>query len=136
MTDQAKELVNAARRAREKAYAPYSNYRVGAALQTASGDIFTGCNIENAAYGATVCAERVAVFKAVSEGEKDFVALAVAASGHDLASPCGTCRQVLYEFAPNLILYLTGSSGLVKSITLKELLPQAFGPKHLTEDDR
>ncbi|HHT70141.1 MAG TPA: cytidine deaminase [Firmicutes bacterium] len=134
MNQKEQELVTAARAAREQAYAPYSNYRVGAALRTASGAIFTGCNIENAAYGATVCAEQVAVFKAVSAGERDFVALAVAASGEDVASPCGTCRQVLAEFVPDLILYLTGSSGAVETATLKELLPRAFGPAHLTED--
>lgn len=134
MTEKERELVEAARRARDKAYAPYSNYRVGAALRTVTGAIYTGCNIENAAYGATVCAERVAVYKAVSEGDKVFTALAVAASGDDLASPCGTCRQVLHEFAPNLTLYLTGSRGIVESTTLKELLPRAFGPEHLMED--
>ena len=129
------ELVEIARAARERAYAPYSHYQVGAALLTASGRIFNGCNIENAAYGATICAERVAVFKAVSEGEKDFVALAVAASGEDIAAPCGTCRQVLYEFAPNLTLYLTGSRGQrVETVTLQELLPRAFGPAHLMGD--
>lgn len=134
MTEQESQLVEAARRARKQAYAPYSNYQVGAALRTATGRIFTGCNIENAAYGVTVCAERVAVFKAISEGEKDLVALAVAASGDDMASPCGTCRQVLYEFAPDLILYLTGSTGSIESTTLKQLLPRAFGPAHLMED--
>ena len=133
MTERETKLVEAARKARERAYAPYSHYQVGAALVTASGRIFTGCNIENAAYGATVCAERVAVFKAVSEGERDFMALAVAASGEDMTSPCGTCRQVLYEFAPNLILYLTGDRGQrVEKVMLQELLPRAFGPDHLT----
>lgn len=135
MTEQEIKLVEAARAAQKRAYAPYSHYQVGAALLTASGRVFTGCNIENAAYGATVCAERVAVFKAVSEGERDFEALAVAASGEDMASPCGTCRQVLYEFAPHLILYLTGGRGQrVEKVILQELLPRAFGPAYLMEE--
>lgn len=128
-----KNLVRAARAARERAYAPYSHYRVGAALLTRSGRVFTGCNIENAAYGLTMCAERVALFKAVSEGERAFIALAVAADGAQPASPCGACRQALYEFAPELKVYLTGPGDTVTSLTLAELLPCAFGPVHLKE---
>ncbi|HKM38827.1 MAG TPA: cytidine deaminase [bacterium] len=128
------ELVAAAQAAQQYSYAPYSNYRVGAALQTCSGKIYTGCNIENAAYGATVCAEQVAVFAAIAAGEKDFAALAVAASGNRMALPCGICRQVLFEFAPDLLLYLTDIRGTVETITLKELFPYAFGPAHLMED--
>ncbi|MGI6605303.1 MAG: cytidine deaminase [Firmicutes bacterium] len=131
--DKVENLVAAAYKARERAYAPYSGYQVGAALLTASGRVYSGCNIENAAYGATVCAERVALFKAVSEGERKFTALAVATEGKEAASPCGTCRQVLWELAPELVLYLTGPDG-VQRVTLEELLPRAFGPTHLRED--
>ncbi|HHV57284.1 MAG TPA: cytidine deaminase [Firmicutes bacterium] len=126
-------LVAAARAAKARAYVPYSHYRVGAALLTRSGRVYTGCNIENAAYGCTMCAERVALFKAVSEGEREFLALAVAAEGERTASPCGACRQVLCEFAPELKVYLAGPGGEVRSLTLTELLPCAFGPAHLKE---
>lgn len=133
MDDTEKALVDAARSARERAYAPYSRYRVGAALLAASGRVYTGCNIENAAYGATMCAERVALFKAVSEGEREFLALAVVAEGEEAASPCGACRQVLHEFAPDLTLYLAGPGERVERLSLRSLFPRAFGPAHLGE---
>ena len=100
-------LIEAAQAARERAYAPYSAYRVGSALQTRSGRIFTGCNVENASYGLTICSERVALGKAVSEGERDFEVLAICASG--APAPCGACRQVLHEFSPGLVLLLPSS---------------------------
>ena len=117
--------------ARKLAYAPYSHFRVGAALLAKDGRIFTGCNVENASYGLTVCAERVALFKAVSEGAREFLAIAVAC-GEGPCAPCGACRQVLYEFAPDLLVIMADGEG--KSwcrAKLSELLPHGFGPKDL-----
>ncbi len=124
-------LIQAARRARNNAYAPYSHYDVGAAVLTRSGKIFSGCNVENAAYPSGLCAERVAIFKAVSEGERDLVAIAVVTS--NAGSPCGACRQVFSEFAQDdAEVALADDSGSVhKKFTLKEFLPERFGPKHL-----
>lgn len=119
-------LVEKALAARENAYAPYSRYRVGAALVTAGGRVFTGCNVENASYGLTVCAERVAVFAAVAAGEREFAALAVAAGGTAYARPCGACLQVLHEFAPGLRLLLADGQGRFEVKTVAELLPGAF----------
>lgn len=122
--------------AMQKAYAPYSGYKVGAALLTASGKVYTGCNIENASYTPTVCAERTAIFKAVSEGERDFAALAVV-GGKDgkiagAFPPCGVCRQVMAEFCSKEmpILMVTAEDSYV-SCTLAELLPYAFGTEHI-----
>src|ERR671924_1029713 len=120
-------LIDLANTARQRAYAPYSNYPVGAALRTKTGRIFTGVNIENAAYPHTICAERVAVFKAVSEGEKEFEALSVVTDNG--GSPCGGCRQVLAEFGLDTIVLIADRNGkLVKETTVKELLPEAFMP--------
>ncbi len=125
------ELVRRAVEARSKAYAPYSGFAVGAALLTKDGRVFTGCNVENASYGLTVCAERVALFKAVSEGVREFRALAVAC-GQGPCAPCGACRQVLYEFAPDLLLILADGEGKAwETVRLSELLPRGFGPKEL-----
>ena len=112
--------------AREAAYAPYSNYRVGAALLAASGLIYTGCNIENASYGATICAERVAAVKAVSSGEQCFEALAVVADGTSPPAPCGLCRQFLAEFGQDLQVILANRQGQLRHVRLQELLPGAF----------
>jgi cytidine deaminase len=121
------ELANAARR---HAYAPYSNYPVGAALQTRSGRVVTGVNIENAAYPTGICAERVAVFKAVSEGDLEFEAIAVVTNNG--GSPCGACRQVLAEFGlETIVLIADGDGKLVKTMTVGDLLPEAFQPHHL-----
>lgn len=134
MTD--KELCAQAIRAMERSYAPYSGYRVGAALLTADGTVYTGCNIENASYTPTVCAERTAVFKAVSEGARQFTAIAVAGGKDGVISgafpPCGVCRQVMAEFcSPDFpILVVTGEDTFVR-YTLGELLPNGFGPAHL-----
>ena len=123
-------LIDLANTARQRAYAPYSNYPVGAALRTKNGRLFTGVNIENAAYPHTMCAERVAIFKAVSDGEKDFEVIAVATDNG--GSPCGGCRQVMAEFGlDTIVLMADGSGKLVKETTVKELLPEAFTPKHL-----
>ncbi len=119
-------LLDRARRARDHAYAPYSNFTVGAAVLTASGEIFTGANIENASFGATVCAERVAIFAAVAAGCCDLTALAVIADTPDPVAPCGLCRQVLAEFNPDCPVLLANTAGRWQLTTLKELLPQAF----------
>jgi cytidine deaminase len=123
-------LIEAAQKARLSAYAPYSKYPVGAALQTKSGRIYTGANVENAAYPDSICAERVAIFKAVTDGERDFDAIAVATT--DGGTPCGSCRQVLAEFAPNARVIVVNQQGdIVQERPLHELLPGAFGPSNL-----
>jgi cytidine deaminase len=123
-------LIDLANMARQRAYSPYSNYPVGAALRTKTGRIFTGVNVENAAYPQTMCAERVAVFKAVSEGEKEFEVISVVTDNG--GSPCGGCRQVLAEFGLDTIVLMADRDGkLLKETTVKELLPEAFTPEHL-----
>jgi cytidine deaminase len=123
-------LIDLASEARRRAYAPYSNYAVGAALRTKSGRLYTGVNIENAAYPHTMCAERVAMFKAVSEGETEFEVIAVVTNNG--GSPCGGCRQVMAEFGLyTLVLIADGQGNLQKVMTVAELLPEAFTPKHL-----
>jgi len=120
------QLLDAARRAREAAYAPYSNFKVGAALRTATGEIFTGCNVENASFGATLCAERVAIVTAVAAGQRRFTALAVIADTPEPVPPCGLCRQVLAEFSPDCRIIMANLAGQWRLATLKELLPLAF----------
>ncbi|MED3661529.1 cytidine deaminase [Ureibacillus sp. FSL K6-8385] len=121
------KLLEEAKIAREKAYAPYSNFSVGAALATKSGKIFTGSNIENASYGLTNCAERTAIFKAVSEGEREFAALLVVADTKTPVSPCGACRQVMAEFCPpEMPVYLANMDGKITQTTVEQLLPNAF----------
>lgn len=120
------ELLKAAESAMKYAYSPYSRFSVGAALLCKDGSIYTGCNIENATFGATNCAERTAVFKAVSEGHKDFEAIAIVSSGGELTFPCGICRQVLAEFAPEIKVILKGSDREITVFTLDELLPHSF----------
>jgi cytidine deaminase len=131
LTNEEKQsLIQLANEARRRAYAPYSNYRVGAALRTKSGRIYTGVNIESAAYPTTICAERVAVFKAVSEGEKEFEVIAVVTDNG--GSPCGGCRQVMAEFGlETVVLIADGENRLVAETTVNGLLPQAFTPEHL-----
>jgi cytidine deaminase len=130
-TVELRALIELANEARRRAYAPYSNYTVGAALRTKSGRIFTGCNVENAAYPTGMCAERVAVFKAVSEGEREFEVIAVATSNG--GSPCGGCRQVLAEFGLDTLVLIADSKGrLVQETTVAGLLPGAFTPKDLS----
>ncbi len=130
MTDQ--ELVKKAFAMLERSYIPYSGFPVGAALLCENGEVFTGCNVENAAYGSTICAERTALVKAVSEGHRDdFVRLAVAGNSKDYCWPCGACRQMLYEFAPGLELLVARSDGDFVKIPLSALLPHGFGPKSL-----
>ncbi len=130
--EQTQSLLNAAQAAAENAYAPYSDFPVGAALLTASGALFTGVNVENASFGLTLCAERTALVKAVSEGHRDFQAIAVWASRrpHGSVTPCGACRQVLAEFlSPHTPVVMTDeSNGQLRILTVTELLPEAFGP--------
>lgn len=128
-TPQWDDLLKLAIEARENSYSPYSHYKVGAALLTTSGKIFTGCNIENAAYTPSNCAERTAIFKAVSEGERNFAAIAVATSNG--VAPCGVCRQVIREFAPNLTIILGDIEGKYRVVSLPDLLPDSFGPENL-----
>ncbi len=110
----------------ELAYVPYSHFPVGAALECEDGTVFTGCNIENAAYGPTNCAERTAVFKAVSEGYRRFTRIAIASRSEEFCPPCGVCRQVLAEFSPDMDVILTTPSGKTKTLSLRELLPYTF----------
>ena len=130
MTDQA--LVELAFTMLDRAYVPYSRFPVGAALLCAGGTVFTGCNVENAAYGSTICAERTAILKAVSEGCREgWSAIAIAGQGEDYCWPCGACRQMLYEFAPGLRVLAARGDGSYKAVPLSELLPYGFGPKSL-----
>ncbi len=124
MTD--KQLVNEAVAAMARAYAPYSRFRIGAALLAGDGRVFTGCNCENASYGLTMCAERVAIGSAIAAGARKFKTMAIVAGGKELASPCGACRQVIAEFAPGLRLIMANRSGRRTTTNLRKLLPQRF----------
>ena len=134
MTAEKKEwLLDLAQEARARSYSPYSNYAVGAALLCADGTVYLGCNIENASFGDTVCAERCAMFKAVYDGKREFTAIAVIGSGESPAFPCGICRQVMAEFCEKEFLIITANCDrtAVSTDTLAELLPHSFGPKDL-----
>jgi cytidine deaminase len=124
-------LITAAKQARENAHAPFSNFRVGAALRAKSGRIFTGCNVENATLGLTCCAERVAIFKAVSEGERGFDAIAVVADTDTLTPPCGACRQIIWEFCGDVPVILTNLKRKVIHETSANLLPRPFDSSFL-----
>ena len=127
-----RELVDHAFAMLERSYAPYSHFPVGAALECADGTVFTGCNVENAAYGSTICAERTAVVKAVSEGHRDdFVRIAIVGRSEDYCWPCGSCRQVLFEFAPDLECLIARGDGDYVKLPLRELLSHGFSPKAL-----
>jgi len=115
-----------AREARDRAHAPYSRFRVGAALKTRTGEIVTGCNVENATFGLTLCAERVAVFKAVSEGLEDFDAIAVVADSRKLTPPCGPCRQILWEHCGDVVVHMSNLQGRSRTMRLSKLLPMPF----------
>ena len=120
------ELLKEAEKACVNSYSPYSHFRVGAAILTQNGNVYRGCNIENVSFGATICAERVALFKAVSEGEKDFVKIAVFSPDSDHCSPCGICRQALSEFSNNIkVIYRAGERGVV-SVSISDLLKDSF----------
>ena len=124
MTEQ--ELCQKAIEMLDRAYVPYSHFPVGAALECSDGTVFTGCNVENAAYGPTICAERTAIVKAVSEGHRDFVRIAIAGKSEDFCVPCGTCRQVMKEFAPDLEVICLNGKGESKKFALRKLLPSGF----------
>jgi len=135
MTD--KQLIDIAVAASKNAYVPYSHFAVGAALECADGTVFTGCNVENAALGSTICAERTAIVKAVSEGHRDFKRIAIAGKSEMPCVPCGVCRQVLREFAaPELEILCVGGTGKTARYTLSELLPESFGPEFLPAGER
>lgn len=131
LTDKTRRgLIKAAKDARKMAYAPYSKYKVGAALLTVNGEVITGCNVENASFGGTICAERTAVVKAISQGAAEFVAMAVVTKNGGF--PCGLCRQFMNEFAPELIIITADTKGKIRNeAALSEILPHGFGPKEL-----
>ena len=124
-------LVAAAIRARENAHAPFSHFKVGAAVEDAEGYIYTGCNVENATYGLTVCAERVAIFKAISEGARKFRRVAVVADTETLTTPCGACRQILWEFCGDVEIVLANPGGKTETLRLGTLFPRAFDASFL-----
>ena len=124
-------LARQARQARRRAHAPFSRFKVGAALRTATGEVVTGCNIENASYGLTICAERVAVFKAVSEGRRRFDAIAVAVDSPQLAPPCGPCRQILWEFCGDIWVHMVDLGKKSLTLRMSELLPHPFDSRNL-----
>ena len=127
----ADSLASAALAARENAHAPYSHFQVGAALEDVTGRVHTGCNVENATYGLTVCAERVAVFKAISEGARKFRRIAIAADTEALTPPCGACRQILWEFCGDIEITLLNPRGKTETLQLKDLFPRAFDASYL-----
>lgn len=122
-------LIDAAREARERAHAPYSNFQVGAAVEAEDGTIYTGCNVESASYGLTMCAERVAIWKGVSEGATKFGRIAVVVDTEELTPPCGACRQVIWEFCGDVPVILSNLQGKTETIRMSELLPRAFDSK-------
>jgi cytidine deaminase len=125
------ELIEIAKKARLHSVAPFSNFLVGAAARTADGKVYTGCNVESASYGLTVCGERVAIWKALSEGERDFTELAIVADTESLTPPCGTCRQIIWEFCKNATIILANLQGETQQCSIKELLPRAFDARFL-----
>jgi cytidine deaminase len=124
-------LISAAKDARLNAHAPYSNFRVGAALRAASGRVFGGCNVENSTYGLTVCAERVAIFKAMSEGERGFDAISVVTDTDTLTPPCGACRQLIWEFCGDVPVILANLKGKTETIRMRDLFPKPFDSSSL-----
>ena len=126
-----KELIEKAIAASKNAYAPYSNFKVGAALQLKSGEIIQGCNVENASFGLTNCAERTALFTAIARGERNFTKLVVYVDRAAFTAPCGACRQVISELAPNIEIIMANNEGKVKRTTIKDLLPMSFGSEDL-----
>lgn len=125
------ELIEAATRVRENAYAPFSDFRVGSALETDDGEIIAGCNVESASYGLTVCAERVAIWKAISMGKRKIKHIAVVADTEELTPPCGVCRQIIWEFGGDIPVVMANLKGKVETVQMKDLLPRAFDTKFL-----
>ena len=126
-------LIEIATEARERAFAPFSDFRVGAAVETEDGEVYTGCNVESASYGLTVCAERVAIWKAISEGARCFGRLVIVADTERLTPPCGTCRQIIWEHCRNTTIVLANLRGETETVDIKYLLPHAFDAKFLKE---
>jgi len=126
------ELIETAKEARLRSVAPFSNFLVGAAVKTDAGLVYTGCNIESASYGLTVCGERVAIWKGLSEGERNFVELAIVADTETLTPPCGTCRQIIWEFCRDATIILGNLRGESQIVSIRELLPRAFDARFLT----
>lgn len=126
------QLIERAKQARLQSIAPFSNFLVGAAVKTNEGKVYTGCNVESASYGLTVCAERVAIWKALSEGERQFTELAIVADTESLTPPCGTCRQIIWEFAKNATIMLGNLRGETQIVSIRELLPRAFDARFLS----
>lgn len=126
-----KELIEAATKVRENAYAPFSDFRVGSALETDDGEILAGCNVESASYGLTVCAERVAIWNAISKGKRKIKKIAVVADTEDLTPPCGVCRQIIWEFGGDIPVVLANLKGKTETVQMKTLLPRAFDTKFL-----
>lgn len=133
MNEANEKLIEAANVARLRSVAPFSNFMVGAALRTRDGKIFTGCNVESASYGLTVCAERVAIWKALSEGERHFTELAVVVDTEHLTPPCGTCRQIIWEYSREATILLGNLHGLREELSIQDLLPRAFDARFLKE---
>jgi len=133
LSDSNNQLIETAKAARVQSLAPFSKFLVGAALQTKAGKVYTGCNIESASYGLTVCAERVAIWKALSEGEREFTDLVVVADTEALTPPCGTCRQIIWEFAKHAKIVLANLRGQREEVSIKDLLPRAFDARFLKE---
>lgn len=131
MQDSLLKLIEAATDVRERAFAPYSKFKVGSALRAKNGKIYTGCNVESASFGLTVCAERVAIWKAVSEGETEFEEIVVVADTERLTPPCGVCRQIIWEFCGDVPVTLANFHDQVETVTSSELLPRAFDTKFL-----
>ena len=134
MNEDFQPLIDAAMRARLQSVAPFSNFHVGAAVRTESGKVYTGCNVESASYGLTVCAERVAIWKALSEGERQFTELAVVADTDTLTPPCGTCRQIIWEFARGAKIVFANLNGQTQIFDIRELLPHAFDARFLKKN--
>jgi cytidine deaminase len=131
LSEDLQPLIEAAKEAREHSVAPFSGFQVGAAVRTASGKVYTGCNVESASYGLTVCAERVAIWKALSEGEREFTELAVVADTKTLTPPCGTCRQIIWEFARGATIVFANFEGKNEIFHIADLLPRAFDARFL-----
>jgi len=131
LSEDIESLIETAKRARQQSVAPFSNFQVGAAVKTAAGKVYTGCNVESASYGLTVCAERVAIWKALSEGERQFTDLAVVADTETLTPPCGTCRQIIWEFARGARIVFANLEGKSEEFHIGDLLPRAFDARFL-----
>ena len=126
-----KELIEAATAVRENAYAPFSSFKVGSAIEMEDGEVIDGCNVESASYGLTVCAERVAIWKAISEGKRKIKHIAVVADTEELTPPCGVCRQIIWEFGGDIPVTMANLKGKIETVQMKDLLPRAFDTKFL-----